>query len=80
MLAPFTYMKHVLKKSIVFYTLLYIFLYCSIETSQAMTDVKEVWIAIHKKSQTENQILCVRVWQVPMKRVTINAIAQNDPA
>ena len=45
-----------------------------------MTDVKEVWIAIHKKSQTENQILCVRVWQVPMKRVTINAIAQNDPA
>ena len=80
MLAPFTYMKHVLKKSIVFYTLLYIFLYCSIETSQAMTDVKEVWIAIHKKSRTENQILCVRVWQVPMKRVTINAIAQNDPA
>ena len=80
MLAPFTYMKHVLKKSIVFYTLLYIFLYSSIETSQTMTDVKEVWIAIHKKSQTENQILCVRVWQVPMKRVTINTIAQNDPA
>ena len=23
-----------------------------------MTDVKEVWIAVNKKSQTENQMLC----------------------
>ena len=33
-------------------------LYSSVQASQAMTDVKEVWIAIHKMSETENQILC----------------------
>ena len=36
----------------------HVLLYSSVKASQAMTDVKEVWIAIHKKSQTENQILC----------------------
>ena len=36
----------------------HVFLYSSVKASQAMTDVKEVWISIHKKSQTENQILC----------------------
>ena len=35
------------------------FLYYSVKVSQAMTDVKEVWIAIHKNNQTENQILWV---------------------
>ena len=34
------------------------FLYSSVKASQAMTDVQEVWIAIDKKSKTENQILC----------------------
>ena len=34
------------------------FLYSSVEASKVMTEVKEVWIAIHKKSQTEDQILC----------------------
>ena len=33
------------------------FLHSSVKASQAMTDVKEVWIVIHNKSQTENQIL-----------------------
>ena len=51
LLVPFTYMKHGLKKN-------HVFLYSSVKASQAMTDTKEVWIAIHKKSQTENKILC----------------------
>ena len=33
-------------------------LYSSVQASQAMTDVKEVWIAMQKMSETENQILC----------------------
>ena len=36
----------------------HVLLYSSVKASQAMTDIKEVWIAIHKKSQTKNQILC----------------------
>ena len=35
----------------------HMFLHSSVKASQAMTDVKEVWIVIHNKSQTENQIL-----------------------
>ena len=35
-----------------------VFLYSSVKASQAMTDDKEVWIAINKKSQTKNEILC----------------------
>ena len=37
----------------------HVFLYFSVKASQAITDVKEVQIAIHKKSQTENQNVCV---------------------
>ena len=51
LLALFTYMKHMLKKN-------HVFLYSPVKASQAMTDIKEVWIASYKKSQTENQILC----------------------
>ena len=45
-LALFIYMKQVLKKIMC--------LNSSVKASEAMTDVKEVWITIHKKSQTEN--------------------------
>ena len=50
LLALFTYETHTKKN--------HVFLYSSVKASQAMTEVKEVWIAIHKKSQTKNQILC----------------------
>ena len=32
----------------------HVFLYSSVKASQAMTDIKEVWIAFHEKSQTKN--------------------------
>ena len=54
----------------------HVFLYSSVKASQAMTDIKEVWIAIHKKSQPKIKfyVLGVRVWQVPTKHAIMSLL------
>ena len=44
-----------------------------------MINVKGVWIAIQKKSQTKNQsyVLGICIWQVPMKHAIISLVVFN---
>ena len=52
LLALFTYETHTKKN--------HVFLYSSVKASQAMTEVKEVWIAIHKKkSNQKSNFMCL---------------------